>query len=136
MPANDLSIAAKRKFDIEAWMPGRGVWGEVSSASNCTDFQSQNLSMKMLDTNGSESKFVHTCNGTAMASSRALIALIETHQTKVQLQLCMNNNDQATFVFMNPNVTLEKLSEERDLVREVLQQALIRHRKHINQVFF
>lgn len=47
----------------------------------------------------------------------------------------MDNDDQATFVFMNTTVTSEKLMEERDMVRETLQQALIRHRKHINEVF-
>lgn len=58
------------------------------------------------------------------------------NKPRVQLQLCMNNDDQATFVFMNTSITKEKLVEERDLVRETLQQALIQHRKHINEVNF
>ena len=82
--AGDLGGPAYRKFDLEAWMPGRnekkGEWGEVTSASNCTDFQSRRLNTrtKVPDTKGNQ--FVHTLNGTAVASTRALIAILENHQ--------------------------------------------------------
>ncbi|TMS37717.1 hypothetical protein L596_004597 [Steinernema carpocapsae] len=80
MPTQELGAPASRKFDIEAWMPGRKVFGEVSSTSNCTDFQSRrlNLTIKRRD----ESRcHAHTCNGTAIASTRAIVALLETLQT-------------------------------------------------------
>lgn len=78
--SGDLGAPAYRKFDIEAWMPGRegGSYGEVTSASNCTDFQSRRLKIK---TGDKESKgFVHTLNATALAVPRVLLALIENGQ--------------------------------------------------------
>jgi len=80
MPTEELGAPAYRKFDLEAWMPGRGLWGEVSSASNCTDFQSRRLGIRYRTRDNGDVRFAHTCNGTALASSRAMIALIETHQ--------------------------------------------------------
>lgn len=67
-----------RKYDIEAWMPGRKTYGEISSCSNCSDYQSRRLNMKYSD-NGKVG-YVHTLNGTACAIPRMLIALLETHQ--------------------------------------------------------
>ncbi|KAE9555903.1 hypothetical protein FO519_000883 [Halicephalobus sp. NKZ332] len=81
MPSEELGAPASRKFDLEAYMPGRKLFGEVSSASNCTDYQSRRLGIKFKDSNGNLS-FVHTCNGTALASTRAMIAVLETFQTK------------------------------------------------------
>lgn len=86
MPEEDLGASASVKFDIEAWMPGRGDWGEVSSASNCTDYQSERLNIRYVPEDEGGEKFVHTCNGTALASTRALVALLETHQTVRALQ--------------------------------------------------
>ena len=79
--SGDLGASAYRKFDIEAWMPGRengGDWGEVTSTSNCTDFQSRRLGIRYKADNGN--KFVHMLNGTAMALSRALICILENFQ--------------------------------------------------------
>ena len=81
MPSEELGAPASRKFDIEAYMPGRKLFGEVSSASNCTDYQSRRLGIKFKDSEGNLS-FAHTCNGTALASTRALITVLETFQTK------------------------------------------------------
>lgn len=81
MPTEELGAAAAQKVDIEAWMPGRGIYGEVSSASNCTDYQSRRLDIRYNAKSG-EKKFVHTCNGTAVASTRALISILETFQTE------------------------------------------------------
>jgi seryl-tRNA synthetase len=94
MPTEELGAAAFRKMDIEAWMPGRGMWGELSSASNCTDFQARRLGIRVRDRNGA-SVFAHTCNGTALASTRALIALVETHQ---DVRLCLNALRQCVLV--------------------------------------
>lgn len=74
MPPNELGAPAYRKYDIEAWMPGRKMWGEISSCSNCTDYQARRLNIKFDD------EFAHTVNGTACAIPRMLIAIIETFQ--------------------------------------------------------
>ena len=77
----DLGGPAYRKFDIEAWMPGRGEngeWGEITSASNCTDYQARRLGIRFKE--GGKNAFVHTLNGTAIAVSRTLIALLENFQ--------------------------------------------------------
>lgn len=79
----DLGAPAYKKFDIEAWMPGRGdggSYGEVTSTSNCTDFQSRRLGIRYRSASDKKNHFVHMLNGTAIAISRALIALLENHQ--------------------------------------------------------
>ncbi|XP_004859144.1 serine--tRNA ligase, mitochondrial isoform X1 [Heterocephalus glaber] len=81
MPTQELGLPAYRKFDIEAWMPGRGRFGEVTSASNCTDFQSRRLHI-MFHTEAGELCFAHTVNATACAIPRVLIALLESNQQK------------------------------------------------------
>ena len=78
--SGDLGAPAYRKFDIEAWMPGRGAYGEVTSTSNCTDFQARRLDIRYRSDEGAKPRFVHTLNGTAIALSRGLIALLENHQ--------------------------------------------------------
>jgi seryl-tRNA synthetase len=78
----DLGAPAYRKFDLEAWMPGRGDngdWGEVTSTSNCTDYQARRLNIRYKDETG-KNRFVHTLNGTAIAISRGLVALLENYQ--------------------------------------------------------
>ena len=77
----DLGAPAYRKWDLEAWMPGRngGEWGEVTSTSNCTDFQARRLNIKYKDADG-KNKYVHMLNGTAIAVSRAIIAIVENFQ--------------------------------------------------------
>jgi seryl-tRNA synthetase len=79
----DLGGPAYRKFDLEAWMPGRGAageYGEVTSASNCTDYQSRRLDIRFKHKNEKGTHLVHTLNGTAVAVSRALIAILENYQ--------------------------------------------------------
>jgi seryl-tRNA synthetase len=81
--SGDLGGPAYRKFDLEAWMPGRGEkgeWGEVTSTSNCTDYQSRRLAIRHRTPGGKGTSFVHTLNGTAVAISRAIIAVLENHQ--------------------------------------------------------
>ena len=82
--SGDLGAPAYRKFDIEAWMPGRGAYGEVTSTSNCTDYQSRRLNIRAKGLHGEgetgKPRLVHTLNGTAVATSRGLIALLENHQ--------------------------------------------------------
>jgi seryl-tRNA synthetase len=81
--SGDLGGPAYRKFDLEAWMPGRGEggeFGEVTSASNCTDYQSRRLNIRFRKKGEKGTQFVHTLNGTAVAISRALIAVMENYQ--------------------------------------------------------
>jgi seryl-tRNA synthetase len=82
----DLGAPAYRKWDLEAWMPGRntpehpeGSWGEITSTSNCTDYQARRLNIKYKDDDG-KNKYVHMLNGTAVALSRALISVLENYQ--------------------------------------------------------
>ncbi|MBQ2206361.1 MAG: serine--tRNA ligase [Treponema sp.] len=82
----DLGAPAYRKWDLEAWMPGRadenhpeGDWGEVTSTSNCTDYQARRLNVKYRDDDG-KNKYVHMLNGTAIAVGRAMLAILENYQ--------------------------------------------------------
>lgn len=84
----DLGTPAYRTFDLEAWLPGKpnteggkGDWAEVTSTSNCTDYQSRALNIKYTDANN-DKKFVYTLNGTANPGARTLIAILENYQTK------------------------------------------------------
>ena len=76
----DLGGPAYRKFDLEAWMPGRGEFGEVTSTSNCTDYQARRLNIRYKAKGEKGTRFVHTLNGTAIAISRAMIAILENYQ--------------------------------------------------------
>jgi seryl-tRNA synthetase len=81
--SGDLGGPAYRKFDLEAWMPGRGEageYGEVTSTSDCTDFQARRLNIRYRPEGQKGTRFVHTLNGTAVALSRALIAILENYQ--------------------------------------------------------
>ncbi len=80
----DLGAPAYRKYDIEAWMPGRGdngEYGEVTSTSNCTDYQSRSLQIRYKDENNKK-QYVHMLNGTAIALSRAIVAIMENYQNE------------------------------------------------------
>jgi seryl-tRNA synthetase len=81
--AGDLGAPAYRKLDLEAWMPGRGEsggWGEVTSTSNCTDYQARRLDARFKRKGAKKTEHVHMLNGTGVAVSRALIVLLENHQ--------------------------------------------------------
>jgi seryl-tRNA synthetase len=79
----DLAAPKWRSYDVEAWMPGRaegGDWGEVTSASNCTDYQARRLGVRFRDPETGKTRLVHMLNGTAIAMTRTPIALLENHQ--------------------------------------------------------
>ncbi len=81
--SGDLGAPAYRKYDLEAWMPGRsegGSWGEITSASNCTDYQARRLGVRYRDPESKKTRFCHLLNGTAIAMSRTPIAILENHQ--------------------------------------------------------
>ena len=79
----DLGGPAYRKYDLEAWMPGRGdggEWGEVTSTSNCTDYQARRLNARYRTEGEKGTRLLHTLNGTAIAISRCLITILENYQ--------------------------------------------------------
>ena len=76
--AGDLGASAARKFDCEAWIPSHGRYRELTSASNCTEFQARRLNIRMRD--GEGTRPVATLNGTLCATTRTIVALLENHQ--------------------------------------------------------
>lgn len=83
MPTEELGASAYRKYDMEAWMPGRATWGEISSTSNCTDYQSRRLSIRYRPKHHQKdenTRFCHTLNGTAIAVPRIIVSILETFQ--------------------------------------------------------
>ena len=76
----DLGAPAYRKYDLEAWMPGRSRYGEITSTSNCTDYQARRLNIRFKEKGKKGTQLVHMLNGTAVATSRAMIALVENGQ--------------------------------------------------------
>lgn len=88
----DLGAPAAKKYDLEVWIPSQNCFRELTSCSNCTDFQARRAAIKYKDETGNH--FVHTLNGTAVAMSRMLIALMENYQTEkgtVELPQCLVN---------------------------------------------
>jgi len=76
----DLGFAACKTFDIEVWAPGSNEWLEVSSCSNCGDFQARRANLRFRPTPGAKPQFVHTLNGSGLALPRVLIAVLENFQ--------------------------------------------------------
>ena len=76
--AGDLGLSAQRKFDCEAWIPAQGKYREVSSASNCTQFQARRLDIRVRGEHGTVP--AATLNGTLVAMPRTIIAILENHQ--------------------------------------------------------
>jgi len=79
--SGDLGNPAYKKYDLEAWMPGRNDYGEITSTSNCTDFQSRRLNIKYKNTEG-KNIFVHMLNGTVIAIPRVIISILENFQNE------------------------------------------------------
>ena len=75
MCSGDLGAMAVRKFDVEAWMPGRNDYGEITSTSNCTDYQARNLNIKYKKKDGTN-EYLHMLNGTAIVMTRVPIAIL------------------------------------------------------------
>jgi seryl-tRNA synthetase len=81
--SGDLGGPAYRKYDLEAWMPGRGnggEYGEVTSTSNCTDFQARRLNIRYKSAGQKGTHVAHTLNGTAISCARAIVAILENYQ--------------------------------------------------------
>jgi len=78
----DMGVVASKKYDIEAWMPSQNAYREVVSCSNCTDFQARRLAVRYRKSTADKPELVHTLNSTAIATARAMVAIIENYQQK------------------------------------------------------
>jgi seryl-tRNA synthetase len=76
----DMGFGSAKTYDIEVWAPGQGSYLEVSSCSNCEDFQARRMQLRFKPEAGGENKFPHILNGSGTALARLFVALIETHQ--------------------------------------------------------
>lgn len=80
MCTGDLGFQAAKKYDLEMWAPGVGEWLEVSSLSNCTDFQARRANLRYRPEKGARPRYVHTLNGSGLALPRVMIAVMENYQ--------------------------------------------------------
>jgi seryl-tRNA synthetase len=80
LSTGDMGFAAAKTYDIEVWMPGQGRYREISSCSNCTDFQARRANMRFKRDSRSKPEFVHTLNGSGLAIGRTLVAILENYQ--------------------------------------------------------
>jgi seryl-tRNA synthetase len=78
--AGDTGFAASKTYDLEVWLPGQGAWREISSCSNCRDFQARRMGARYRPKEAKGTAYLHTLNGSGVAVGRALIAVLETHQ--------------------------------------------------------
>ena len=80
LSTGDMGFAAQKTYDIEVWLPGQGMYREISSCSNCGDFQARRMNARYKPKGAKETRFVHTLNGSGVAVGRALIAVLENYQ--------------------------------------------------------
>jgi len=82
LSTGDMGFAAAKTYDIEVWLPGQQAYREISSCSNCTDFQARRASLRYRPEAGAKPRFLHTLNGSGLAVGRTLIAVLENYQQK------------------------------------------------------
>jgi seryl-tRNA synthetase len=80
LATGDMGFAAAKTYDLEVWLPGQDAYREISSCSNCTDFQARRASLRYRPQPGAKPRFLHTLNGSGLAVGRTLIAILENHQ--------------------------------------------------------
>ncbi|HVZ90485.1 MAG TPA: aminoacyl--tRNA ligase-related protein, partial [Rhizomicrobium sp.] len=78
--AGDMGFAARKTYDIEVWLPGQNRFREISSCSNCGDFQARRMNARYRPKDSKQTRFVHTLNGSGLAVGRTLIAVLENYQ--------------------------------------------------------
>jgi seryl-tRNA synthetase len=78
--AGDMGFSARKTYDLEVWLPGAGAWREISSVSNCGDFQARRMDARFKARGEKGTQFVHTLNGSGLAVGRTLVAVLENHQ--------------------------------------------------------
>ena len=79
--SGDLSFAAAKCYDIETWSPAENKWLEASSISNFLDFQARRANIRFRRDKGAKAEYVHTLNGSGLATSRLMVSLLENYQT-------------------------------------------------------
>jgi seryl-tRNA synthetase len=82
LASGDMGFSARKTYDIEVWLPGQNAYREISSCSNCGDFQARRMNARYRPKEGKELRFVHTLNGSALAVGRTLVAILENYQQK------------------------------------------------------
>jgi seryl-tRNA synthetase len=82
LATGDLGFSAAKTYDLEVWLPGQNGFKEISSCSNCTDFQARRAQIRFRRAEGEKPEFVHTLNGSALPIGRTLIAILENYQRK------------------------------------------------------
>ena len=80
MCAGDMGFPSAMSYDLEMWAPGSDEWLEVSSCSNCTDFQARRANIRYRPSHGASPQFIHTLNGSGLALPRVIIAILENYQ--------------------------------------------------------
>jgi seryl-tRNA synthetase len=80
LSTGDMGFAAAKTYDIEVWLPGQGAYREISSCSNCTDFQARRAGLRYRPEPGAKPRFLHSLNGSGLAVGRTLIAVLENYQ--------------------------------------------------------
>ncbi len=78
--AGDMGFAARKTYDLEVWLPGQNAYREISSCSNCGDFQARRMNTRFRRDGGKTNEFVHTLNGSGLAVGRTLVAILENYQ--------------------------------------------------------
>src|SRR5437588_12589126 len=80
--AGDMGFAARKTYDIEVWLPGQNAYREISSCSNCGEYQARRMGARFRPKEGKGTRFVHTLNGSGLAVGRTLIAVLENYQNE------------------------------------------------------
>jgi seryl-tRNA synthetase len=76
----DMGASARKTYDLEVWLPGQGLYREISSCSNCGDWQARRMNARYRPSEGKGNIFVHTLNGSGLAVGRTLVAVLENYQ--------------------------------------------------------
>jgi seryl-tRNA synthetase len=76
----DMGFGARKTYDLEVWLPGQGLYREISSCSNCGDFQARRMNTRYRPADSKATAFVHTLNGSGLAVGRTLVAILENYQ--------------------------------------------------------
>ena len=80
LSSGDMSAASRKTYDIEVWLPGQETYREISSCSNCWDYQARRMAARFRPEGEKATRFLHTLNGSGVAVGRALIAVMENYQ--------------------------------------------------------
>ena len=78
--AGDMGFGARKTYDLEVWLPSQNTYREISSCSNCGDFQARRMDARFRRGQGEKPEFVHTLNGSGLAVGRTLVAILENYQ--------------------------------------------------------